>query len=180
MDRHACHQLLFHSRSRLIFFHLHTLQFDEIVCLHIGNRLRISISSSLLPSMSPRQHTTRDESPRMVAEAWVARPWAMVVPYARPLIEEIADLTPQILTEMLERTVERQTVKCPVLCTKRWLQEIVSQERKPCKSDAETNDAFSLQRTVTTSKARRFIQDTDAPLHDECDCSARQAHGRKR
>ena len=30
----------------------------------------------------------------------------MVVPYARRFVEEIADLVPQILTQMLERTVE--------------------------------------------------------------------------
>ena len=51
-------------------------------------------------------------------------------------------------------------------------------EEETLQADAEPvekemiNEASSLLSIATTGKAQRFIQDTDAPLHDECDRSA--------
>ena len=56
------------------------------------------------------------------------------------------------------------------------VQEIVSDDdhrEETLQSDAETakkatiNEAYTLPSVVTTGKTQRFIQDTDAPLHDE-------------
>ena len=89
---------------------------------------------------------------------------AMVVPYARPLVEEIAILAPRILRQMLGRTVElpsRRPQNAQFLCAKEMVQEIVSEddhEETTLQSDAETakkvttNETYTLLSAVTTGK----------------------------
>ena len=80
-------------------------------------------------------------------------------------------------------------VKCQVPVLEEMVQAIVSDddhEEETLQSDAETakkamiNETYTLLSIVTTGKAQRFIQDTDAPLHDESVIAVRQAHDRER
>ena len=45
-------------------------------------------------------------------------------------------------------------------------EETLQADAKPVEKEM-INEAYTLPSVVTTGKAQRFIQDTDAPLHDE-------------
>ena len=91
-------------------------------------------------------------------------------------VEKIAMLVLQILTQMIQDSgvSQPQIGDCPV--PREVVQEIVhgdDHEEETLQSDEEPakklkiNEAYTLLRVVTTGKTQRFIQDTDAPLHDE-------------
>ena len=91
-------------------------------------------------------------------------------------VEEIAILVPQILTQMIQDSgvALPQIAYCPV--PQEMRQEIVPEddhEEETLQSDEEPAKKLKINETptppsiVTTGKARRFIQDTDVPLHDE-------------
>ena len=91
-------------------------------------------------------------------------------------VEKIAMLVLQILTQMIQDggVAQPQIADCAVHREVR--QEIVHEDdhvKETLQSDEEpakklkVNEVQTLLRVVTTFKTQRFIQDTDAPLHDE-------------
>ena len=82
---------------------------------------------------------------------------AMVVLAARPLVEEIAILVPQSLTQMLETTVETPSHRPQNAQFEDDHEEETSQSDAETAKKVTTNETYTLLSIVTTGKAQRTL-----------------------